>query len=50
MLNTFYFKHILREQFVSGFITITPIDGDWSASDGVRVRLSDRLNVQNLLP
>jgi hypothetical protein len=38
------------EQFVSGFTTITPIDGDWSASDAVRVRLSDRLNIQNLLP
>lgn len=38
------------EQFASGFTTITPIDGDWSAGDGVRARLSDRLPVQNLLP
>jgi 5'/3'-nucleotidase SurE len=31
------------ERFLSGFITVTPIDGDWTAGEFVRQNLSDRL-------
>jgi len=31
------------QNFLADFITVTPIDGDWSGSENDRVRLSDRL-------
>jgi 5'/3'-nucleotidase SurE len=31
------------QNFLADFITVTPIDGDWTASDNVRQTLSDRI-------
>lgn len=38
------------EQFLAGFTTITPIDGDWSASNKTRAQLRHRIPSQYLLP
>lgn len=37
-------------QFLSGFITVTPIDGDWTASETARSSVADRIFSENILP
>lgn len=35
-------------QFLSGFITVSPLDGDWTAPDDLRLATSDRLAALNV--